>query len=310
MNAYIKATGALFPEKDLETGIFKSPKPPIKEFVDPKESRRMSSIIKSGIFSGMTALKKCSVSTPGAIITGTGLGCLGDTIKFISSIIQFNEENLNPAPFIYSTHNSIGGQLSIITQCKGYNSTFVHRGISFESALFEAFLMIKEGSCNDILVGGADELTDEYLKITERMGLFKESCTPGEGSGFMVVSGTEKESSVEIGDIVLVPSFDRAEIDLRFRRFIEKNKVVPEETVILVPFNGDSGCDKWKEKVVAAYNFKEIIKPKDRTGEFMTAGALSTVAGAEMIVQKEAENVLVWNSFLNMESAFILMRKC
>jgi 3-oxoacyl-[acyl-carrier-protein] synthase II len=309
MKVYIKSTGAFYPEKDPESGVFKTPKPLIKEFVDPKESRRMSKIIKSGIYSGMTALKKCGISTPGAIITGTGLGCLGDTVKFISSIIQFNEENLNPAPFIYSTHNSIGGQISIITGCKGYNSTFVHRGISFESALFEAFLMIKEESASNILVGGADELTDEYLKITGRMELYKENCCPGEGSGFMVVSGEKDGSLAELTDIKLVPSFDRLKVEKCLNTFIEKNSIIPQNTLLFAPFNGDSICDGWKESILSRFNWKKIIVPKENSGEFMTAGAISSVKAAETMMEQEADNILLWNSFLNMESAFIFMRK-
>ena len=309
MKVYIKSTGAFYPEKDPESGIFKTPKPLIKEFVDPRESRRMSKIIKSGIYSGMTALQKCGISTPSAIVTGTGLGCLGDTVKFISSIIQYNEENLNPAPFIYSTHNSIGGQISIITGCKGYNSTFVHRGISFESALFESFLMVKEKSEGDILTGGADELTDEYLKITERMGLFKENCYPGEGSGFMVVSGEKGDSSVELADMKLVPSFDRSKVEKHLGTFIEKNHITPENTLFFAPFNGDSSCDNWKKNIISKFNWKKIVAPKENCGEFMTAGALSSVKAAETIMEQKAENILLWNSFLNMESAFIFMRK-
>jgi 3-oxoacyl-[acyl-carrier-protein] synthase II len=310
MRVYIKSKGALYPEKELDSGIFRSPKPSIKEFVDPKESRRMSGIIKSGIFSGMTALKDAGMEKPEAIITGTGLGCLSDTLKFIGSIVQYNEENLNPAPFIYSTHNSIGGQLSIITGCKGYNSTFVHRGISFESALFEAYLMIKEKSARDILVGGADELTAEYLEITKRMGLFKEECSAGEGSGFLLVSDEKDGSKVELCDIKLVPSFDRIKVENSLAGFIDKNDIIPEETLFFAPFNGDSQCDGWKGKVTSLYNWKGVVSPKKETGEFMTAGALSTSKAFEMIMETGEKNIFLWNSFLNMESAFILMRNC
>ena len=51
-------------------------------------------------------LKNAGLGTPDAIITGTGLGCLSDTVKFMDSILKFNEENLNPAPlYIFDTQH-------------------------------------------------------------------------------------------------------------------------------------------------------------------------------------------------------------
>lgn len=308
MTVYIKSTGLFIPQKNEEGNTFKCQKPEIKEFIDPKESRRLSTIIKSGIYAGMTALKNGSVEKPDAVITGTGLGCLNDTIKFISSIKQFNEENLNPAPFIYSTHNTVGGTISILTGSTGYNSTFVHRGISFESALFESFLMICENPDLHILCGGVDELTNEYVTITGRLDLHKDSI-PGEGAGFFVLTGKKKDVLAEIKDIRLVPVFDKKKVQRAFERFIEKNSIVPASTLLFAPFNGDKDRDSWKKEIASAYNWKEIVCPKDKTGEFMTAGALSTGLAAERIAcDPKTEQILVWNSFLNMENAFILLK--
>ncbi|HQO92272.1 MAG TPA: 3-oxoacyl-ACP synthase, partial [bacterium] len=209
MPAYIRSTGILIPHKNEDGTTFRCQKPEIKEFIDPKESRRFSGIIKNGVFAGMTALKNGGIRKPDAIITGTGLGCLSDTIKFISSIKQGGEENLNPAPFIYSTHNTVGGTISILTGCTGYNSTFVHRGISFESALFESFLISCEEPELNILCGGVDELTNEYLVIAERIGLHRENSIPGEGAGFVVLSGEKEGSVAEVSDIKTVPVIDK-----------------------------------------------------------------------------------------------------
>lgn len=308
MSVYIKSTGALFPEKSENCKMFICPKPPIKDFVDPKESRRMSTIIKNGIFSGMTALKNAGIKTPDGIVTGTGLGCLSDTIKFIASIQQYNEENLNPAPFIYSTHNTVGGQISILTGCKGYNSTFVHRGLSFESALFESFLMIMESPESNILVGGVDELTEEYLVVSGRLELYNENSLPGEGAGFFVLNGQKENSIAEIKNIRLIPSSDKMKIENIFRQFIDENGINPASTEIFTPFNGDNECDRWKKEILMPYKWKQIINPKEITGEFMTAGALSTIMAAEKLSGSDTKQILVWNSFLNMEHTFILLK--
>ncbi|HQJ59684.1 MAG TPA: hypothetical protein PKV35_01735, partial [bacterium] len=285
MPAYIRSTGILISHKNEDGTTFRCQKPEIKEFIDPKESRRFSGIIKNGVFAGMTALKNGGIRKPDAIITGTGLGCLSDTIKFISSIKQGGEENLNPAPFIYSTHNTVGGTISILTGCTGYNSTFVHRGISFESALFESFLISCEEPELNILCGGVDEMTNEYLVIAERIGLHRENSIPGEGAGFVVLSGKKEGSVAEVSDIKTVPVIDKMQTVKHFREFIEKNSIDPAKTVIFTPFNGDSECDNWKKDVLKSYKWINIVNPKETTGEFMTAGALSTVMAVDLIIK-------------------------
>lgn len=309
MAVYIKSAGALFPQKSEDGKTFKCIKPEIKEFIDPKESRRLSTIIKNGIYAGMTALKNGHVQRPDAIITGTGLGCLSDTIKFIGSINQFNEENLNPAPFIYSTHNTVGGTISILTGCTGYNSTFVHRGVSFESALLESFLMSCEEPGHNILCGGVDELTNEYLVIADRIGIHKEDSIPGEGAGFVVLAGKKEGSVAELAGISLVPVADKIKVTNSLRKFIESHSIDPAETLLFTPFNGDSECDNWKKDILMSHKWKDIASPKMTTGEFMTAGALSTVIAVDrMAADPSIRQILIWNSFLNMENAFIFIK--
>ena len=295
MELYITGKGAVYPEKNEEGTELRCPKPDIKEFMHPKESRRLSRIIKNGILAGMNALKDAGLGTPDAIITGTGLGCLSDTVKFMDSILKFNEENLNPAPFIYSTHNTVGGTLSILTGCKGYNSTFVHRGLSFESALKDAMLLFEDGDVSTVLVGGIDELTDEYVKIAERLELHKDYL-PGEGGAFFVMGKEKKNAQAQIADLKLFPKKEKEEVIEAFNAFVKKNRVDTENSVLLSLSSYDSGL-KWKD----------VVNPREKTGEFMTASALVMNEALEML-DNGMESVVMWNSFLNMENAFILLR--
>ena len=50
---------------------------------------------------------------------------------------------LTPTSFIQSTHNTVGGQIALELQCKGYNFTYVHGSNSFESALLDAKLQLE-----------------------------------------------------------------------------------------------------------------------------------------------------------------------
>ena len=46
----------------------------------------------------------------------------------------FGENCLKPSLFMQSTHNTIGSLIGIVLKCHGYNNTYSHEGISFESA--------------------------------------------------------------------------------------------------------------------------------------------------------------------------------
>jgi len=293
---YILGRGAVYPEKNEDGTELRCPKPDIKEFMHPKESRRLSRIIKNGILAGMNALKDAGLEKPDAIVTGTGLGCLSDTVKFMNSLLKFNEENLNPAPFIYSTHNTVGGQLSILTGSKGYNSTFVHRGLSFESALKDAMLLFEDGDLSTALVGGIDELTDEYMKIAKRMELHKDHL-PGEGGAFFVIGKEKKNALACIADLKLFFKRDKDAVLKAFNGFVDKNQIDTENSILVS-----------LSPLKSSLNWKKVIDPREKTGEFMTASALAVNEALDMLENGE-KTVVVWNSFLNMENSFILLER-
>jgi 3-oxoacyl-(acyl-carrier-protein) synthase len=208
MNLYIKGLGCISPQNTFgdvtfmenavipEGEYFTCVEPPYREYIDPKISRRMSRIIKMGIASAKMALADGGITEPGAIITGTGLGCVADTGQFLDDIISSNEGMCSPTAFIQSTHNTISSQIAINLTCHSYNSTYVQRAHSFESALLDASLRISDGCMENALVGGVDELTPRLADIAKKMGLSRslhdsdavKGFVPGEGSVFALVS--------------------------------------------------------------------------------------------------------------------------
>jgi len=157
MGIFIKGVGNVSPQKTIDKHIFESEdllpissnrlkciEPDYTQFVDSKQLRRMSRVIRMGVAASFTALKEAKIEKPDAVIVGTALGCLEDTASFLSKLVQNNEEMLSPTAFIYSTHNTIAAQIAYLLNCKGYNSTYVHKNISFESALIDAILLLHE----------------------------------------------------------------------------------------------------------------------------------------------------------------------
>src|SRR4051812_48354814 len=104
MKTFIRASSCISPQKtfgndDFLTDIveytgtrLKAIEPDYKEFIDPKQIRRMSHIIKMGVAAAKGCLNKANIEMPEAIITGTALGCLEDTIAFLTRVVEQNEE--------------------------------------------------------------------------------------------------------------------------------------------------------------------------------------------------------------------------
>ena len=56
--------------------------PVYKDFISPVAIRRMAKGVKNGIVASALAMKEANVETFDAIITGTGMGCIGSTFSF------------------------------------------------------------------------------------------------------------------------------------------------------------------------------------------------------------------------------------
>jgi 3-oxoacyl-[acyl-carrier-protein] synthase II len=168
MKIFIRSAACISPQKTFNDDGFltaiveykgnrlQAIEPDYKEFIDPKQARRMSRLIKMGVAAAKKCLDDGYVEMPGAIITGTALGCMEDTVTFLTRIVELNEEMLPPTAFIQSTHNTVAAQIALMLKCHSYNQTFVHKGVSFENALFDAIMLLKEQDADNILVGGGN----------------------------------------------------------------------------------------------------------------------------------------------------------
>lgn len=151
------------------------PEPDYREAIkDAGLRRRMGRIVRMSV---ACALKCLEDIRPDAIITATALGCLADTEKFMGDLLERGEQGLNPTPFIYSVFNTPGAQTALAEGIRSYNTTYVHRGDSFSSALADALLCLSEGMDN-VLVEAFDEVISASEDILRRLGRYRE-CREG-----------------------------------------------------------------------------------------------------------------------------------
>jgi 3-oxoacyl-(acyl-carrier-protein) synthase len=304
--AYINGMGNVSPQKTTTPGFLTEPEIPVsrqmkvvdpgyKDFIPADQIRRMSRIIRMGIASAKICLQDAGCTMPGAILTGTGLGCLEDTEKFITNLIRNHEEFLTPTSFIQSTHNTVSGQIALMLKCHGFNFTYVHRGFSFESALLDSLVQLASGHFDTVLTGGMDEITAGSFAILDRMGWWKRNPLPfpqiysdplrgtvaGEGSAFFLIGTTKNEhtyAAVHAPEMIPDPA-PAGDLAARIHGFLRREEADPG--LILLGLTGDPSTDKeLREAAAAAYPGKAIGAFKHLCGEYFTSSAFGVWLGA------------------------------
>jgi len=187
--------------------------PNYKEYIDAGLLRRMSKILRMSVAAAKDCLKQAEIEQPGAIIVGTGLGCLQDTEKFLNTFLSV-EGLLPPTSFIQSTHNTIAGQISLSIGNHGYNMTHTQNTLSFEHALIDTSLLLGEGKDN-IITGAADEHIAFLDEAADQLNMHpKYDITSG--ASFFVLNKEKSERSIaalkDVKTVGLVQDID-AEID-------------------------------------------------------------------------------------------------
>ncbi|RBL88632.1 beta-ketoacyl synthase chain length factor [Chitinophaga flava] len=287
--------------------------PDYKRWIDAKQIRRMSRVVKMGVGAASLSLEAAGVTMPDAIVTGTAYGCLDDTGVFLTKMVNQQEEMLTPTAFIQSTHNTVGGQISLLLGCNAYNNTFVHRGFSFENALLDAIMILKEGSAQNVLAGGLDEITQHSHQILSRFGLYKKEpvktmellksptrgTIAGEGAAFFTLGITPGQHSAAAltGISTLYKPLWEGEVIGHIMKFLEDNACTPNDIDLLITGrNGDIDQDEIYEEVVEAL-FPEHPEAsfKHLCGEYPTAAAFGMwMANSILAEQAVPEAVLFY----------------
>lgn len=310
-------------------------------WIDPKAIRRMSRVIRMGVAAAGFALKEAGIEKPNAIITGTAFGCLEDTGIFLTKMIEYNEQALNPTPFIQSTHNTIGSQVALLLQCQGYNQTYSHRAFSFENALLDGMMMVQEQQGN-ILVGGVDEVTDMSYDIINRFEVYKkqnisnlklfettsEGSIQGEGASYFLLSNqkaTHSYARIIVSTTFYKPS-GKEEIYSKISNFLASQQIKASEIdLILLGKNGDVNRDKGYDQIAA-----EIFPAASRgffkhlCGEYQTSNAFALWLGAKILKERKVpacvslnENnakapnrILIYNQYFGNHHSLIALESC
>lgn len=347
---YITGLGNISPQKtwdnnhfleevtNLETNCLRCQDLNYKEYIAGDMVRRMSRIIKMGVAAAKICLTDAECTMPDSIITGTGLGCIEDTEKFLTNLIRGHEEFLTPTSFIQSTHNTVNAQIALLLKCHNYNFTYVHRGFSFESALLDSFIRINSGESGTVLLGGMDEMTPNTFAILQRLGHYKRKpvnnlgllkdhsrgAIAGEGAAFFLLSsmsGKKNYAKIEGLDTFYKPDTDK--IPAHISSFLERSgKKIDEIDLVIIGLSGDPANDKVYRDV---RNYLFLEKPqvwfKHLCGEYLTAssfglwlaamilktGQVPQTVRLEGVTPGKLRNILIYNHYRNLDHSLMLV---
>ena len=313
MKVYIKGSGIIAPNKitdEIATRAVSERmsciEPDYTQYFDSKMLRRMSRIVKLGSAAAIMALKEANVEIPAAVVVGTGFGCLEDTSLFLRKMITNKEETLNPTPFIFSTHNTIASQIAIQLKTHGYNSTYSHRNFSFESALSDAYLLMKENEIKNILVGGLDEITEDSFPIFKRLDYYKNSIA-GEGASFFVLTNEKDINS--IAELKAIQIFSNTTIeDVKTRLNSILNGMEIDAIIIGSENNNLHENDKAIINTLQLEN--KVIYYKHLSGEYPTANAFAFGLAADYFKNNSVKNLLIYNHYADSNHSFIILERC
>lgn len=271
--------------------------PNFRDWLNPLESRRMGKILKRALVTAQKVMHDSGVQQPDAVITGTGLGCIENTELFLDQLCREGEEMLKPTYFMQSTHNTISSLISIHDHLHGYNTTYSHKSVSFDSALLDAFTQLRLGDIRTALVTGNDEMTPSYFSILQRAGYVGQSgqVAAGETSVAMMLTTDPADALCEI-----------EEVSMSVRGV--QQPFAPADLLVLGT-NGVPQNDQLYREVAQHMPGVETFEYKRLFGESYTVSGLGVYAAAHLLSQGRAGRVLFVNHSDNLNVTFVTLKK-
>ena len=284
--------------------------------------RRMSKSVRMGVGASLPLLQW----SPDGILIGTGYGGMEDSVKFLKQIIEYEEGVLTPGPFVQSTANAIASQIGLFNHNKGYNTTYVHRGLAFESALIDATMLVKEHPGNSYLVGGVDEISGHNYRFEQAEGWYKKEdfaggdlyaadspgSIAGEGAALFLLNDSPAGALARVKGIATLRGENedafRAALHLFLDRHLPDGK---KPDLLLSGENGDSRALKWYTICEALLGLDvAVARFKHLCGEYPTAAAFALWLACTLPLKgSDHQTILIYNNYKFSQHSLILLEK-
>jgi len=354
IGCYINGAGMISPQKTYDNDEFLSELtqydnnvltcvlPNFRDYINPFQMRRLSRMLRMGLAAATICLRDARLKTPDAIITSTGYGFQEDMGKFLTEILQQDEQQLTPTYFMQSTHNALSGLIALSVKCTGYNNNYASKGFAFETALHDAMMLLQEKEAENVLIGSFDEAYHVQYSQYVRMGHLKrksvnnlqlfesktEGTLQGEGVAFFIVSASALPHTwcrLRNFHMIYKPA-DYGSLSEELIDFLRENDLTPSDVDVFVNgTSGDAVKDSWSLAMQRNYfGHAAEVRFKHLTGEYATASSFALWLGA-MILKNQTipeavmatpaphhspfRTVLLCNHFLGRNYSFFLLTK-
>ena len=273
--------------------------PDYDHIIDASALRRMSSAVKMAVATALECVNNSGLN-PEAIIVGSAHGCPYNTKRFLQSIHTRKGKLLSPTPFMLSTHNSIAGQISLLTKNHGYNITHTQNSLSFEHALIDAQVLMQEG-VKEILVGSSDELeTDIY---DHNLKLNNPSLVPGEGASFFLLKKQEK-ASPKIKDVAAITFVE--DLKLAIEQFLQKHQLNVSDIKTAVY---SSSNETNKLKIQRLFSNSLLYDLHQYAHSYLTSSSFGLHIAYSQLKNTPHKYALVINNIMTENLGLILIKK-
>ena len=296
--------------------------------------RRMGKAVRISVGAALPLLK----SSPhlDGIIIGTANGGMEDCVKFMNEIIQYDEGLLSPGNFVQSTPNGLAAQIALLQNNKGYNITHVHRGLSFENAMIDAALMLRENPEAIYLLGAVDEISAYNYNVDFLDGWYKHQTVSnkelyntdspasiaGEGAAMFLVSAQKTNTLARVLALQTVHGNDMELVLSKLKKMIAAELMCQWPDILITGENGDN-------RLLSTYETVEALLPEDTlvlrfkhmTGEYPTASSqalglachlLTTQTFPKHMIKKRSsktnyKTVLIYTNYKGMQHSLMIV---
>ncbi len=297
--------------------------------------RRMGKAVRMGVGAAMPLVKKYPELN--GVIIGTANGGMEDCIKFLNQIIQYEEGTLTPTNFVQSTTNAVAAQIGLTAQNQQYNITHVHRGLAFENALIDAWMLLQEHPEQTLLLGGLDEISSynfniEYLgdcykkETVSNLDLFESRSAgsiAGEGVAMFILNNNPEQASARIRAVKTLHTDNVEVVAAQLKHFLQQH--LPGETapgLMLSGENGDIRLAPYYDAAEAAARDCPVARFKHLSGEYPTAGAFALWLAGQIVASQQVpahlwkktapqadriDSILIYNTYKGQQHSFMLI---
>lgn len=259
-----------------------------RNYLSSIEARRMAPIMKRALATAMETIRQTEIEHPDAIITGTSIGSLEYTEKFLDALTENGERLLKPTYFMQSTHNTVGSMLGIYTKTHGYNTTYSHGAISFELALQDAVTQMRLDKIHTALVGGYDEMVASYYNLLCKTGFVgvKGMNPCGEVSVSMMLNTEAGAGSLcELVGMTVCHHLSKKRIKQQMETLMSDAELtINDVDAVFTGINGNPNNDRYYEEIAETLFYDiPLVCYKNLFGENYTASAFSVYAASHCL---------------------------